>query len=442
MEKEYIMIAWVYKKSDRGIKVEKKTSILFKAVWGVIFILGIYIIFCGARDFARDSNKTSNLNVGNSLYNVCMSYAGEIMFPSASYMSGTLDCEANGLLDFAQMYGLLHPFSYNISTENEAVEAMQAEVISSDGVNIENAKKIVSDSFESLAETENDEDIETVSEMENIEEAHDDTYNSAAEFDATGIEYDVGTLTYDFLLNNFYTVDGTTSISSDRLNASKLLSKDMTIKNDATAPQILIYHTHSQEGFVDSKSSDSSTTIVGVGEYLAQLLRDNYGYNVIHDTTSYDVIDGKIDRNKAYSLASSNISKILKENPSIEVVIDLHRDGIEGGKVVTDINGKPTAKIMFFNGLSYTNKNGEISHLQNPYIEDNLSFSLKLQIEAAKYYPGFTRKIYLKGYRYNLHLRPKALLIEAGAQNNTLEEELNAMEPLADVLNRVLKGDS
>ena len=78
--------------------------------------------------------------------------------------------------------------------------------------------------------------------------------------------------------------------------------------------------------------------------------------------------------------------------------------------------------------------------LKNPYIEENLSFSLKLQIEAAKYYPGLMRKIYLKGYRYNLHLKPKALLVEVGAQNNTLQEELNAMEPLADILARVLSG--
>ena len=104
----------------------------------------------------------------------------------------------------------------------------------------------------------------------------------------------------------------------------------------------------------------------------------------MHETTSYDLIDGKIDRNKAYSLACAKISAILKENPSIEVVIDLHRDGIEGEKLVTDIDGKKTAKIMFFNGLSYTNKNGKIGYLENPYINENLTFSLKLQIEAAK----------------------------------------------------------
>lgn len=53
-------------------------------------------------------------------------------------------------------------------------------------------------------------------------------------------------------------------------------------------------------------------------------------------------------------------------------------------------------------------------------------------------YPGFVRHIYLKAYRYNLHLLPKSLLIEAGAQTNTVEEMKNAMEVLADTLCEVL----
>ena len=135
------------------------------------------------------------------------------------------------------------------------------------------------------------------------------------------------------------------------------------------------------------------------------------------------------------------MSEILEENPSVEVVIDLHRDGVADDKrLVTNIDGKETAKVMFLNGLSRTSQNGEISYLPNPYIEDNLAFSLQMMLEAKKYYPDFGRTIYLRGYRYNLHLRPKTLLVECGAQTNTLQEEKNAMEPLADILNRVLSG--
>lgn len=246
---------------------------------------------------------------------------------------------------------------------------------------------------------------------------------------------------FNYVLSNFYTVDKSTSINSEQLNAPALIQKDLRMQTENDQPQILIYHSHSQEEFIDSVPGDPSTTIVGVGEYLAQILRDTYGYNVIHVTDVFDVIDGKLDRNQAYTLASERVSEILEENPSVEVVIDLHRDGVADDKrLVTNIDGKETAKVMFLNGLSRTSQNGEISYLPNPYIEDNLAFSLQMMLEAKKYYPDFGRTIYLRGYRYNLHLRPKTLLVECGAQTNTLQEEKNAMEPLADILNRVLSG--
>ena len=117
------------------------------------------------------------------------------------------------------------------------------------------------------------------------------------------------------------------------------------------------------------------------------------------------------------------------------MAIDLHRDGVaESTHLVTEIDGKPTAKIMYFNGLSRTRANGDIGYLYNPYIQDNLAFSLQMQVASETYYPGFARHIYLKAYRYNLHLLPKSLLIEAGAQTNTVEEMRNAMEVLAKLL--------
>ena len=246
---------------------------------------------------------------------------------------------------------------------------------------------------------------------------------------------------FEFVMSNFYTVDKTTSMSSEQLGAPALVQMDMRMKTDNSQPQILIYHSHSQEEFIDSIPGDASTTIVGVGEYLASLLRDTYGYQVIHVTDTFDIVDGKLDRNQAYTYAQERVEAILEENPSVEVVIDLHRDGVPDDKrLVTNINGKETAKIMFFNGLSRTNQNGEISYLPNPYIKENLAFSLQMMLESKKYYPDLARTIYLRGYRYNLHLRPKTLLVECGAQTNTVQEEMNAMEPLADILNKVLTG--
>lgn len=243
---------------------------------------------------------------------------------------------------------------------------------------------------------------------------------------------------YETLVRNFYTIDANTMAGSDQLSVEKLLGMDMTLPQEGDGPQILIYHTHSQEAFADSVPGDVNTSIVGVGECLTRILTEQYGYRVLHNTGQYDVET----RDNAYSRALPAVEQILAENPSIQVIIDLHRDEVaEETKLVTDIQGRPTARFMFFNGLSRTRKTGDIDYLANENQEANLAFSFQMQLKAAEYYPGLTRRIYLKGYRYNMHLRPRTLLVELGAQNNTVEEAINACDPLAHILDMVLKGE-
>lgn len=246
---------------------------------------------------------------------------------------------------------------------------------------------------------------------------------------------------FDYVMNHFFILDSNTETNAGQISGTRFLEEDMSIKQDSSVPQILIYHTHSQETFSDSREGETEDTIVGVGNYLTDILEKNYGYKVIHVTDAFDIMGGELDRSKAYDYARSSIEKVLEENPTVEVVIDLHRDGVPDDRhLVTEINGKQTAQILFYNGLSYTVNQGAVSYLPNPYIEDNLAFSFQLEYQAAQYYPQFYRGIYLAGLRYNLHLRPRALLLEAGAQTNTVGEVRNAMEPFADILNRVLKG--
>ena len=213
------------------------------------------------------------------------------------------------------------------------------------------------------------------------------------------------------LLNRFFVVDPNTSVLPGEIDGSTLLGKDLTLPENAEGPQILIYHTHSQETFAD--------------------------------TEAFDMKEGCLERSRAYNYAEPVIAAALEEHPSIQVVIDLHRDGVNGSKrLVTEINGKPTAQIMFFNGLSRTKESGELTSLPNPYQAENLAFSFQMEYEAEQYYPGFSRCIYLKGYRYNLHLRPRSVLLEVGAQTNTVEEVKNAMGPFSDILHKVLSGKS
>lgn len=255
----------------------------------------------------------------------------------------------------------------------------------------------------------------------------------------TGNVYDRQNLNDYNFCQQFYTVTSITSLTKEIFRPSEFLDKDMKITHDSSSPQILIFHTHSQEKFADS-TDDDSTSILGVGDYLTELLTGK-GYNVIHDRSVYDYVDGKLDRSKAYTYAEQGIESILESNPSIEVVIDLHRDGVaDTTHLVTEVDGRQMAKIMFFNGISYSNVKGNINYLYNPYRDDNLAMSLQMHLIGEAYYPGFLRRNYINAYRYCLHERAKSMLIEAGAQTNTFEEVKNAMEPLADMLDKLLTG--
>mgnify|MGYP000809126725 FL=1 len=218
----------------------------------------------------------------------------------------------------------------------------------------------------------------------------------------SGAVYDKSQLTdYNFVRSHFYTVTSITDLTDSILRPAEFIEKNLAISKDNSKPQILIFHTHSQEGFTDTVEGDVSTTIIGVGDYLTELLVNKYGYNVIHDTSVYDYVDGKLDRSKAYTYAENGIEKILADNPTIEVVIDLHRDGVaDTTHLLTNIDGKDMARVMLFNGLSYSKVNGDIAYLNNPYRDDNIAMSLQMQLLGEAYYPGYLRNIYVNAYRY------------------------------------------
>lgn len=244
----------------------------------------------------------------------------------------------------------------------------------------------------------------------------------------------------DYLKNNFYIVDQRTRFTAEDFSAAEFLSKDLSINNKGNEPKVLIFHTHSHEGFSDSNVDNINDGIYGIGEMLANTLTNKYGIVTIHDDGRYDYVNGKAQIIGAYERMEPSIEKILADNPSIEVAIDLHRDGVpDTTRLVKNIDGKPTAQIMFFNGLCKYIEDGKlISGAKNPYLSDNLAFSFQLQLKSKELYPEFTRKIYLHAYRFSLHMKPRSLLIELGAQTNTMEEAKNAVEPLAKILSEIL----
>ena len=245
-----------------------------------------------------------------------------------------------------------------------------------------------------------------------------------------------------FLKSNIYAIDSMTPVYAKDIDAKTLLSKDLTIDKSGEEPKVLIYHTHGSEAFADSRKNKTEDTVIGVGDVLAEELKNHYGINVYHDRNVYDVINGSLDRSQAYNVAGEALEQTLAQHPSIDVVIDLHRDGVaEGTRLVTTIDGKNCAQIMFFNGMSRIAGKGDIAYLKNDNLQDNLAFSLQLQLAAKEHYDNYTRKIFIRSYRYNLHYRGRSTLIEAGAQTNTVQEVKNAMYPLARILNDVLSKE-
>ena len=110
-----------------------------------------------------------------------------------------------------------------------------------------------------------------------------------------------------YLWDHFYIVDSTTSVKRKLFPVERLLKRDMKLPVQNGKKQILIYHTHgASESFSDSRSGKVADGVIGVGEKLAKELEKN-GYGVIHDTTKYDWMDGKIDRSKAYNVSLAGV---------------------------------------------------------------------------------------------------------------------------------------
>ncbi len=290
----------------------------------------------------------------------------------------------------------------------------------------------------------NNEVCESNSETDTVENAVETVaVNSNIDMSNIGINYSLEQLAdFEFLISNCYTIDGSTSVTAEDINVETLLSEDLSIDLNGDDYKVLIYHTHASETFIDSRPGVEEDTIIGVGAELERILREDYGIKAYHDKTVYDMVDGKLDRNYAYDQSGYGIDKILEQYPSIEVILDIHRDGVRDEvHLMKVIDGKPTAQIMFFNGISRLNEEGDLGYLYNPNLSTNLSFSLQMHLKGKALYGDLMRKNYIGGYCYNLDRKPRASLVEVGAQTNTVEEAKNAMIPLAAILYSVLSGN-
>ncbi len=213
----------------------------------------------------------------------------------------------------------------------------------------------------------------------------------------------------------------------------------LSFKLEGDSPQVLIMHTHTTESFSEEsyvpgapdRNLDETKNISAVGKAAAEVFCRN-GINAIHDSTVHDYPS----YNGAYQRAAATINKNLQNNKGIKVVLDIHRDGItrEDGtkvKMVTDINGVPTAQIMLVVG---TNAN-----LKHDNWKENFKLASKIQAKAIEMYPSLMRPIDLREERFNEQLTNGSLIVEVGTNGNTLEEAVRGAQAISRVISEVLK---
>lgn len=206
-------------------------------------------------------------------------------------------------------------------------------------------------------------------------------------------------------------------------------------------PAILIMHTHGSESYAESvenqgtsfRTQDETKSVIAVGEVLAEKLRDA-GFTVVHDKTLCDVPDF----NSAYSAARQVIQAALEENPSIFLVLDVHRDAVQNAdgsqmRMVTEAGD--CARLMLVVGT-------DAGGLEHPDWRENLSLGAILQTRIEAEYPGLMRPLNLRTERFNQDLGRLSFLVEVGASGNTLEEAKTAAARLGDQLGALLQESS
>ena len=216
------------------------------------------------------------------------------------------------------------------------------------------------------------------------------------------------------------------------------LSWDLTQE----APTVLILHSHATESYEKEAGYEETSpyrtlntdyNMVSIGDRVAEIL-EGAGIRVIHDRTLHDYPS----YNDAYGNARQSISQYLSDNPSICLVLDLHRDAAEdaGGnqKISTAlVDGEPCANLMLVMG-------SDKGSLPNPNWERNMALAVKLQAQLEQNYPGLCRPINLVSSRYNQDLSTGSLLVEVGTAGNTREQALAAAEYLAEGILALEKG--
>ena len=236
-------------------------------------------------------------------------------------------------------------------------------------------------------------------------------------------------------------VRNVTSLPNSTLLEESRLAPDFEIEKNGE-PQVLIMHTHATESYepyerdfydssFNSRTTDPNMNMAAVGDAIAEQL-EAAGIAVLHDTTMHDYPS----YNDSYDRSRETVQKILEENPSIKIVLDIHRDAIErenGERIapVAEINGKNAAQVMIISGC-------DDGTMNMPNYLKNFRFASLLQQRLESDYQGLTRPILFDYRKYNQDLTTGSILIEVGGHANSVDQAVYSGELIGKSLAKCL----
>lgn len=231
--------------------------------------------------------------------------------------------------------------------------------------------------------------------------------------------------------------------------------KSIPLRKDE--PTVLVYHTHDTEAYRqtpdstyvpsgDYRTEQEEASVIAVGEELCRILREEYGVNAIHATERHE----KPLITSAYSRSLQTMLKYKEEYPSIQMFIDLHRDGVADTGYEDDfvtVEGLECARMMFVVGTGKSGRSAQNAPndppgvaSETPDFESNYALALRLTEELLSYDARFMRNVRVKSGKYNQQVSSKCLLVEVGHNGNTLEQAKNSMIWLAKAIASLTDG--
>ena len=204
----------------------------------------------------------------------------------------------------------------------------------------------------------------------------------------------------------------------------------------SSSPQVYIYNTHQTESYsMKTLEPYNITPSVMMASYLMKEHFQKAGIETIVEETNISdyMKEQGYQYAESYVASRTFVESILKKYPDLKLIIDLHRDAIPHDSSTITIGEKNYAKVLFIVGMN------------NPNYQTNLSLAQSISDLINQSYPKLSRGIMSKSGSnvnglYNQDLNGNMILLELGANENTIDEVQNTVEAIVPIISAYLKS--